>query len=159
MTRRRLLISAGIVGVSLISCSQGLFMPSIDIDTAEARTRQLAEETAAGVAPAVRAVPRPENGRDACSGKEFRLRPVYELVLSWPEGEFDRAGLRDAAEAYFAQQGYSFKTENPDHEIVDVIAKVDQVVLRLTILAHKDQLVVSGIGPCVLTDAETYRRA
>jgi hypothetical protein len=134
-------------------------MPSIDIDAAEARTRQLAEETAAGVAPGVEAIPDSLNGRDACPGKEFRLRPVYELVLLWPEGEFDRAGLRDVAEAYFAQQGYSFKTENPDHEIVDVVAKVDQVVLRLTILGHKDQLVVSGIGPCVLTDAETYRRA
>jgi hypothetical protein len=144
-----------LIAILLLSCAQE---PPMDLDQVEARTRALAEAAAAGIAPEVEAVPDPDNKLDACAGEGFRLQPIYDLELRWAPGEFDRIALRDRAERYFHQQGYDVQIENPDSDVIDVIAQTADfnIIVRAMIIEESRELVIYGTGPCVTVDGDTY---
>jgi hypothetical protein len=130
----------------------------MDLDQVEASTRELAEAAAAGIAPGVQAVPDPDNKLDACSGEGLRLQPIYDLHLQWAPDEFDRVALRDRSEQYFNQQGYNVQIENPDSDVIDVIAQTStfNIIVRAMIVEESRKLIIYGTGPCVTVDEKTY---
>ncbi len=132
----------------------------MDIDQVSMRTRQLAEATAAAVAPEVKAEPAPTNSLDSCTGEELALQAIYDLELRWSRGGFDRVALRDRAERYFLRQGYDVKIENPDSEVVDVIAYTNEfnIIITVTVLGHKDEAVIYGTSPCIEVDLDTFEK-
>ncbi|MGH8909023.1 MAG: hypothetical protein ACRD0K_21655 [Egibacteraceae bacterium] len=132
----------------------------MDIDQVRIRTRELAEATAAAVAPEVEAVPVSINDLESCTGEGLTLQAIHDLELRWDREGFNRVALRDRTERYFRQQGYDVEIENPDSEIIDVIAytNIFKIIVRVAILGHKDEVAVFGTSPCIEVDADTFEK-